>query len=189
MNLNTYFVAILICLPIKAIAQCSDDELNAYITQKVIEPGILPAGTQLDDTIYNAYRGNCAMEQQINNQKRLITTLNTQIATQITMSTQLDNHLEDYKEVFGDIQKIGNKQNNLIKEIVDDFDFYKRKQITQYLLPALVGLKIGYDKWQNDDSSSDLDALAYGMAGFGISLTIDQNTGLNVAGFFAKLSE
>lgn len=179
----------LVCLPIKVIAQCNDAELNAYITQKLIEPGILSADTKIDETIYRAYRGNCSMEQQINQQKVLITTLNTQIATQITTSTQLDNHIQDYKEVFGDIQETSAKQNDLIREIVNDFEFYKRKQATQYILPTLIALKVGYDKWQSDDSSSELDALAYGMAGFGVSLTLDQSTGLKVAGFFAKLSQ
>ena len=78
-------------------------------------------------------------------------------------------------------------QNDFIKEIVDDFDFYQRKQQTQYILPTLVGLATGYAKYNGDENATALDVIAYGAAGFGVTLTLDQSSKLVVAGFFARL--
>lgn len=167
-------------------ANCNDAELDTYV-QLQVSSGILQSDIELDSSIREAYRGTCAMEKVIRTQRDNIGRLNTNLSTALTAESELSDSLESYKTAFGDIEEISQRQNTMIKELVEDFDMYQRKQQTQYIVPAVLGLLAGYAKYNMDENATALDVAAYGAASFGLTLTLDQRSQLKVAGFIAKL--
>ena len=177
---------LLLAWPLMVHATCDDTELTSYVLQQV-SSGVLESNVPLDDSIREAYRGTCAMEQQIKQQKENIRRLNLQLSNAMDTEADLNESLGEYKGAFGEIEEISHRQNEMIKELIEDFDMYQRKQKAQYVVPAALGLVAGYLKYQGDENATALDVVAYGAAGFGVTLTLDQRNQLKVAAFVAKI--